>query len=586
MVTIFRRLFFLSLLVSSFSVQSQTYIKNVNVVDVEHHKIIADQTVTIKDNRISSVQPAKSVKMTLGAVVIDGKGKFLTPGLVDAHVHFFQSGGLYTRPDAIDLRKLHPYEQEIEWTHRNFEDILRRYVREGITTVIDPGSSVSFLQQRDSFAGKSFAPTIYMAGPLVTTYEPAAFQGLKNNEPFNLVKSIEDAKAAVDAQLPYHPDFIKIWYITDIRGEHTEDSARKFLPIVKAAIDEAHKNNLRVAVHATERITAQLAVENGCDYLVHNVEDEVVSSEFIELLKKNHVVLCPTMIVKDGYMKTFLGVHKFSAYDIIRGTPDPLGSLIDFKYLPDTPLVKRYMDKGKNPRYDFTDSVRTINLKKLADGGVTIASGTDAGNIGTLHAVSYLDELNIMKKCGMSNWQILEASTINGAKAIGKEKEFGTITEGMKANLVLLDASPVIDLNNLRKIHRVINNGKILNPDSIVHETPEQIVQREVNAFNSRNMEAFLDAYDDDAEMYTSPDNRLVNKGKSAIEGRRSNLFQNRPDLHCEIKSRVVEGDTITQNEVIITSLERKPAIGKVTYVIEKGKIKKTYTDRERPREK
>ena len=111
------------------------------------------------------------------------------PGLTDAHVHFFQSGGLYTRPDAIDLRKDKPYDKEIEWVHNNMEDFLRRYLQCGITSVIDVGSTYNFLQQRDSFENKNYAPSIYMTGPLLTSYEPDVFKNLKDNEPFILVKT-------------------------------------------------------------------------------------------------------------------------------------------------------------------------------------------------------------------------------------------------------------------------------------------------------------------------------------------------------------------------------------------------------------
>ena len=95
----------------------QTYITNVTIVDVEKQKLIPEQTVVITGNIISGIQSSKGSKIPANATTVDGKGKFLMPGLTDAHVHFFQSGGLYTRPDAIDLRKYAPYENEVEWAH-------------------------------------------------------------------------------------------------------------------------------------------------------------------------------------------------------------------------------------------------------------------------------------------------------------------------------------------------------------------------------------------------------------------------------------------------------------------------------------
>jgi hypothetical protein len=226
----------------------------------------------------------QKARIPLTATIIDGQGKYLLPGLTDAHIHFFQSGGLYTRPDAIDFRKKQPYKNELLWVHENMEDLLRRYTRVGITSVFDVGANYHFLQQRDSFITKSYAPTIYMTGPLLTSWLPPEFDSLQQESPFILVKTVADAKKYVQEQLPYHPDFIKIWYI--INAPNVEKEASKLLPVITAIIEEAHKNNLKVAVHATERITAQLAVENGADFLVHDIEDEIINDDFIKLLKE------------------------------------------------------------------------------------------------------------------------------------------------------------------------------------------------------------------------------------------------------------------------------------------------------------
>jgi imidazolonepropionase-like amidohydrolase len=103
----------------------QTYITHVTIVDVVNQKLLPAQTVVIKNGIISNILPSQKIKIPAGATVIDGKGKYLMPGLTDAHVHFFQSGGIYTRPDAIDLRKYYPYEKEIDWVHNHMEDFLR-----------------------------------------------------------------------------------------------------------------------------------------------------------------------------------------------------------------------------------------------------------------------------------------------------------------------------------------------------------------------------------------------------------------------------------------------------------------------------
>ena len=459
----------LTLIISSFVIHAQIYITNTNVIDVINLKIDPNKTVVIENDKIAKVDKAAKIKIPANATVIDGRGKYLIPGFVDAHVHFFQSSGLYTRPDVIDLRKYKPYDKELLWTHQNMEDFLTRYVAAGITTVIDPGSSISFLKQRDSFRTKTFTPNIFMTGPLLTTYEPQAFKGLNEDEPFFEMKSEDDARKYVQKELPYKPDFIKIWYI--VREKNLDSGARAYEHLVKAVIDEAHKNNLKVAVHATQRITAQLAVEDGADYLVHSIDNEIINDDFIQLLKKHHVVLCPTLQVMDNYVLVFAQQYHPSETDKALASPIALNSLFDLQHIPDTALANQYKMRGiaALKRFATADSNMLVNLKKLIDAGVIIATGTDAGNIGTMHSSSYFTEIQKMKQAGMTVPQILQASTINGAKVLKKENEFGSIEKGKDADMVLLNANPLDDLANWRKIFLVINKGEVIKPDVLLN---------------------------------------------------------------------------------------------------------------------
>ena len=571
--------FFTALLVmSSFSVFAQTYITNVSVADVESQKLIPNQTVVITNDLISNIQSGNKIKIPANAIIIDGKGKYLLPGLTDAHIHFFQNGGLYARPDVIDLRNIMPYSKELELVHQTMEDKLRRYLQNGITNVIDVGANYNLLKQKELFKNAAYAPSIYMTGPLLTTYEPKVYENLNDDEPFNLVKTIEDGIKMVQKELPYHPDFIKIWYITSRNPSEVEASARKNLPIIKAIIEEAHKNNLKVTVHATERITAQLAVENGCDFLVHSVEDEILKDDFVQLLKKNKVILCPTLIVSDGYSNALGQKITFSNHELLKANPIQLGSLLDLKHLSDTLLVNKYKNLvNSNEQIEKdrkTNDICSKNLKILSDAGVLIATGTDAGNIGTLHASSYLAELKAMQKSGMTNWQIIQASTINGAKILNKEGEFGTIAIGKKANLILLNANPIDTLENITKIFRVINKGVVLNPETLIQETPTALAQRQLNAYNCRNIDAFLEPYADDVELYNFPD-KLIGKGKEGMRKNYAKMFDNTPNLHCELLGRIVQSNVVIDKERVQSGDKIIEAIA--MYHIENNKIKKVY---------
>ncbi|MGK0253916.1 MAG: imidazolonepropionase-like amidohydrolase [Mariniflexile sp.] len=565
-------------LISASSLFSQTYITNVTIADVEKQKLVPNQTVIITNDIISNIQSSNRIKIPANAKIIDGTGKYLFPGLTDAHVHFFQNGGLYTRPDVIDLQKDMPYQKDNDYAHKNMADVLKRYLQNGITNVIDVGSSFSFLEQRVSFEKKVDAPSIYMTGPLATTYEPSVYEKLKDDEPFILVKTVEDGKNVIQKELPYNPDFIKIWYIAGADGLSVEASARKNLPIIKATIDEAHKNNLKVAVHATQRITAQLAIENGCDFLVHSVDDEILKADFVQLMKTNKVILCPTLIVHDGYVNTFGQNVNPSNFELSKSDPYQLGTLLDLKHLPDTLLINKYKKRANSKESIAStkkaDSICMANLKILSDAGVLIATGTDAGNIGTMHASSYLAELKAMKKSGMSHWQIIQASTINGAKVLNKESEFGAVSVGKKANLILLDKNPIENLENITKINLIINKGKVFKPEDLIKDTPADLAQRQLNAYNFRNIDAFLEPYADDVEVYNYP-NKLQFKGKETMRKGYSEMFEKTPNLHCELVGRIVQGNIVIDKERVQFGDKILEAVA--MYHIENGKIKKVY---------
>lgn len=565
------------------SIRAQIYIQNVTIADVIHKKMIPAQTVIINNGVIATVKPGKQIKIPQNSHVINGEGKYLIPGMTDAHVHFFQSGGLYTRPDALDLRKHVPYEKEIGWNHHNMENFLQHYLKTGITSVIDPGATYNFLLLRDSLKKKEHLPSVYMSGPLITTYEPEVFKKLDKDEPFKLALTIEEAKKSVQEQLPYHPDFIKIWYIVLGDAEKKKEEAKKLEPVIKAVIEEAHKNNLKVAVHATERFTAETAVLNGADYLVHNIEDEAVSDDFVKLLKSKKVIVSPTLTVMDNYYDTYGQKKVYNTYELANSNPESIGTIYDLKHLTqtsDSAMLNKLKAKFTVPKAKVyiskTDSIRKVNLKKMADGGVMIAAGTDSGNIGTQHASSFLAELKAMKKSGMDMWQILQSATINPAKILNKNMSYGSIEEGKAADLVLLNANPIENLDHLTQIDTVIKNGQPVNPNKILKITPETLVQQQVNGYNARNIEAFLEPYAEDVELYLFP-NKLLSKGKEAMKKTYETLFSNHPELHCEVKQRIVNLNSVIDKESVSGIKPGQKVEATAVYEIKNEKISKVY---------
>lgn len=540
-------------------------ISNINVIDVKTGKEKV-RSVLIRDQKIAEI--SKKIKIEDStAITIDGTGKWLLPGLIDSHVHLFQSGSLYTRPDAIDLTNFRPYEEERKWLRIHAPDLLKRYLKSGITTIIDVGGPFYNYTIRDRYSDRTSFPNIYLTGPLISTYQPKAFN--IDDSPIIKVNSPEEAINLVKKQLPFKPDFIKIWYIK--RGDATLN-----YEIVKATINESHKHNLKVAVHATDLESAKRAIRAGADILVHSV-GEAIDEEFIEMISSNNVSYIPTLMVGDKYTEAFAQEIEFSNRELRLSNPFPIKSFSDHKHLDNDEQFNRYKKSSiaykKNQLEE--DKIEAENLKLLQKKNINIATGTDAGNIGTLHATSYQEEIELMKNAGLSNLEIIQASTINAAKVLSKENEIGSIENGKLADLLILENNPLENIKALQGISHVIKGGSIYPIENVLKESPENIVQRQVNAYNLQNVEAFLENYSDAIEIYEFP-NTLTIKGKKDFSEGWKEFFEKNPDLHCEIINRTVIGNTVIDHERVKYD-EGNYNEAVAIYTIENEKITKVY---------
>lgn len=335
-----------------------------------------------------------------------------------------------------------------------------------------------------------------------------------------------------------------------------------------------------MAVHATERITAEIAVKDGADYLVHSINNEVISNDFIALLKQKNVILCPTLLVNGNSIKVFSQKYGFSLHELKMSNPQQLGSLFDLIHIEEKSekgeidLIKEYLSKNID-QVAKEDSISLVNLKYLVDAGIRVVADTDAGNPGTMHGAGFLEELLAMKKSGINNWQVLQSATINPAFIGGRQMETGNIVKGRNADMILLNANPVENLRNLASISLIINKGFVIEPSTLLELKPVDLVQQQLNAYNDRNLEAFLEPYADDVELYNYQTGTLQTKGKEAMR-KTYNFFNIVPNLHCEIKARIVQGNVVIDKERI-TGGGGLPVGAPVIYHTEANKIKKVY---------
>jgi len=437
------------------------------VINPADGKVLPNATVVIDGEKIERVAIGKQDAASLGKQ-IECVGKFILPGYIDTHIHFFQSGDLFTRPDGTDLNSVRPYKDEVAWVKSHVNDVFARYLRSGITSVVDVGGPFWNFEVRKTANQTQIAPRVAVAGPLISSVSREKLD--LGDPPIVKIDTPDQARDFVRKLAEQKPDLVKIWYIVD--KDHPVES---FRPIVRATIEESHAHKIRVAVHATELETARAAIEEGADVLVHSVTDKPIDDAFVKLLKGRHTILCPTLVVFERYGRTFSHQLNLTPEEQKWGNPEVIASL-DVTKIPQDKLPQRIKDALAKPdealgRIKKTYEVALPNLKRLEDAGVTIAAGTDAGNIGTIHGPALFREFQLMKDAGLTPMQILQCATGNAAKLFGggTGAHIGQIAPGFFADLVILNSNPLDDIAHASDIDRVIKNGVIYSADSILH---------------------------------------------------------------------------------------------------------------------
>ncbi|HEV8231854.1 MAG TPA: amidohydrolase family protein [Thermoanaerobaculia bacterium] len=407
--------------------------------------------------RAGKVECAGRCAIPAGVMVVDGRGLWITPGLVDAHVHFSQTGWADGRPDALDVRDRHPYEKTEADLKSHPERFFRSQLCSGITSVFDVGGYAWTVEMAHRERDDTRAPRVAVAGPLLSTLDH--WLNLPAERQFILLKDAESARNGVAYLKSIGAEAVKVWYIV-----RPDLPVEKSASAVLAAGEEARKAGLPLIVHATGLVEAKVALKAGARMLVHSVIDLPVDEEFLALAKKNGTVYCPTLTVVDGYNRMLQGVASKRAPDV----DDPNGC-VDKETLAkiaETARIPAPQDAEQRlaRRRDQAAAVERVgkaNLKRVFDAGIPIAMGTDAGNPLTLHGPSVYAEMEAMQSAGMTPMQVLVASTKGGAQAMGLEKEIGTVEKGKAADLLLVAGDPTKDVANLRKVRYVVRGGVV-----------------------------------------------------------------------------------------------------------------------------
>jgi imidazolonepropionase-like amidohydrolase len=430
---------------SSYAIVGATLVDGTGAAPVE------DAVVVVGDGRILCAGPRADCTVPGDAETIDAAGAWLTPGLIDAHVHFSQTGWYDGRPDAADFRDQYPYPDVIADLEANPQRFFDAYLCSGVTSVFDVGGYPWSWSLRSRFQDDHSAPRIAAAGPLLSTVD--FWLNLPDQRQFIYMADDETVRSAVQSHAAFETDAVKIWYIMPPQPPDTARVQR----LVRAAAEEATAQGLPLIVHATGLWEAKDAIRAGASLLVHSVWSEPVDDEFIALARESGVVYTPSNTVVEGYQHAARGTVDGSLYPLEcadERSRDLVASPPSADRVPASRLSPE-RDRATQRRIEIGQQ----NAKRLHDAGVAITVGTDAGNPGTLHGPSIYREMELLQEAGLAPMDVLVAATKIGARAMGREGELGTVEEGKFADLLLLDADPTQDIANARQIRWVMKGG-------------------------------------------------------------------------------------------------------------------------------
>ncbi len=429
-------------------------LKNATIFDGNGNSFVG--FVIIEGGLISEI--GEDIEIPSHAEVIDLRGKYITPGLVDAHVHYFQTGFYDSRPDALDIRDSLPYPEVMAYQKANPQRYHEAYLRSGITAVYDVGGFPWSINLQKSAENDLNAPHVAASGPLITP-APASMINTFNTESDTVMYHLgseELGRRIVRQNTSWGSTGIKLWALAPV---DLQDMSR-----LNALADEINKSGNQLIVHATNLEGARAAINLGAKVLVHSVNEGPIDDNFIQLMIENKVIMTPTLVVSLGYLKTTKAVlgEPFDYWDkngvVDEKTRSLLKNASHFARFANTRTLRLRVTWSEK-FIAREDSFMLDNLRRLYDAGALLAVGTDAGNPGTLHGPSIYDEMEAMQAAGIAPLDLIVMATRNGAMAMRRLSDFGTLEKGKQADLIVLEKDPSQDIANMRSITHVIRGG-------------------------------------------------------------------------------------------------------------------------------
>jgi hypothetical protein len=408
---------------------------NVTVFDAVKGKYVKAQNVITENGKITAIGKSKSIKIPANAKVIDGSGKVLMPGLWDNHAHYNPAQGLYHLAGGITNIK----------DMANGFDLLDTKMKVDNDELLGP--DISIMSGFIDFAGPFAGPTGKIVKTLDEEIEAVNFYADRGYQQVKLYSSIP-----VD------------W--------------------VKPLAAQAHKRGLKVCGHVPSFMTATRAINDGYDQIIHmnmimlNFMGDTIDTrsmgrfikvaaraknidlkskdvkDFIQLLKTKKIVVDPTLAIFEGMFTNDEGKLAHGYENTENQLPVEYRRGLYTGGLPTR--------KGNESAYNQSFDNMLKMLKFLSDNKITFVPGTDDFPGFALHR-----ELELYSEAGIPNAKVLQAATMVSATVAGKEKEFGSVTVGKKANLILVDGDPIKNIGDIRKVEMVMKNGSLYDPKAM-----------------------------------------------------------------------------------------------------------------------
>lgn len=432
-------------LISSSSTSSNFVITNVSLFDGENQVVQKNRDVFVNNKKIEFVT-SNGQKKYEGYEIIDGRDKFLMPGLIDAHVHLQSNGSVPWAKVKLDQ-----------------QGVLDATLYCGVTTVFDLGGIANKTKKIKESAskGKRLSPNIYNAHIPITIPGAHPIPASKEALPFPLnkmvdglmptVSSKEEAQKVIKKYVKEDIDFVKI--ICDQLPPGTPEMEFETL---KWIIDEVHQYNYKAVVHIGSPKNAIDAINAGADVLAHGVVRGILTDEQAKKIAESQIPIVYTLFGFEFTEQLARGVFVPNNYDSLL-IPEKLLSGISGKNalrISESEVIHSFACSLTKEKKDWKN-----NFELLLKYNAKIIVGTDAGAPGYYHGTAIYHEMDELKKYGMNNFQILRAATSSAAGTYIDQPDFGSIKEGFQADLLLLNGNALENLNFVKEPALVISNG-------------------------------------------------------------------------------------------------------------------------------